>query len=197
MDRGELVDRLVREQGISSEIAAAFRAVPREEFLPLWARSQAYSDSAISIGHGATNSQPSMLAIMLKELELEPGMKVLEVGSGSGYLLALLSCVGVEATGVEIVRSLAEASMVTLARLGVEAKVIVGNAGEVSLSELYDRVVFSAAIASTPDWATGLLAPGGFVLAPVGHEHQQELIRADGATKTPTGRLCRFVRFVD
>ncbi|MBA3724933.1 MAG: class I SAM-dependent methyltransferase [Armatimonadetes bacterium] len=191
------MERLVREQGISPEIAVAFRAVPREEFLPEWARSQAYSDSAIAIGDGATNSQPSMLAIMLQELALVPGMKVLEVGSGSGYLLALLSCVGVEATGVEVVRSLAEKSVETLARLDIEARVIVGNAGVVRFANLYDRVVFSAAIAATPAWATGLLAPGGFVLAPVGYEHQQELVRADGSGQTRTGRLCRFVRFVD
>src|SRR5438034_1027497 len=92
--RENLVQRMDRELSLPEAVKKAFLAVPREEFVPVHERDAAYVDTALSIGHGATISQPSMLAIMLIELMLEPGMSVLEAGAGCGYFLALLSAMG-------------------------------------------------------------------------------------------------------
>ncbi|HET6645087.1 MAG TPA: protein-L-isoaspartate O-methyltransferase [Fimbriimonadales bacterium] len=196
MDRPMLLANL-RDEGFSEAVVSAFAAVPREEFVPAGYLAQAYEDMALPIGGGATISQPSMLAVMLDELRLSTGTSVLEIGSGCGYFLALMEAMGGECVGVEIQPRLARESMETLARLGLRAKVIEGNAeilGELLPSQR-DRVVFSAAILQIPQWAIGLLAPGGFVLAPVGRIGQ-ELFRADALGSFRTGRRCRFVPFI-
>lgn len=194
--RRELVERLKRELFITPEIASAFLSVPREEFVPPEYRNSAYADCALPLREGATISQPSMLAIMLLEMDLQPGMDVLEVGSGSGYFLALLSQMGTNAVGVEIIPELAEESQKTLQSLGYPATVIQGDAAQVTYDRLFDRVVFSAAIPSIPQWSRDLLKPEGFVLAPVGERDFQQLVRGYKETDVPTGRYCRFVPFV-
>ena len=187
----------LRDESFSEAVVTAFATVPREEFVPIGYRAQAYEDMALPIGGGATISQPSMLAVMLDELRLSSGMSVLEIGSGCGYFLALMEAMGGECVGVEIQPRLARESSETLTRLGLRAKVMEGNAeilGGLLPSER-DRVVFSAAIPQIPEWAIRLLAPDGFVLAPVGRIGQ-ELFRADASGTFRTGRRCRFVPFI-
>lgn len=195
-DSREKLLRSLREQGFSTEIVDAFAAVPREKFVPEHLREEAYMDSALPLGSGATISQPSMVAVMLRELRIQPGMKVLEVGSGSGYFLALLSALGAKAVGVEIIEGLAEDSRRALRKVGIDAEVITGNAADAELESNFDRIVFSAAVGEMPKWPLADLAENGFVLAPVGYM-DQELVRADSNGEERTGCLCRFVRFVE
>jgi len=111
LKREQLVAFLEQSQAIRSrEVREAFLAVPREAFFPVGAREQAYVDAAFPIGHGQTISQPSTLASMLELLQVRPGQKVLEVGSGCGYVLALLAhLVGAagKVFGVELLEELA------------------------------------------------------------------------------------------
>lgn len=178
--------------GTPPEILAAFAAVPRERFVPPGFSAQAYVDSALPLSCGSTISQPAMVAIVLRELRIEPGLRVLEVGSGSGYFLALLHALGCEATGVEIDARLAKESQ---RALGDSAVVLAGDAASAKLQGPFDRVVFSASLERVPGWVLGLLAPDGFVLAPIGTVTQElERVYSDGRRER-TGRLCRFVPF--
>jgi protein-L-isoaspartate(D-aspartate) O-methyltransferase len=195
--RDRLLQHLVRQMGTSDAIAAAFLKVPREEFVGEANKGMAYDDTALPIGFGATISQPSMLAIFLEELELQPGTTVLEVGSGSGYLLALMEELGAIATGVEIVPALADQSAERLKRLGYSATVVSANAADFERDSRFDRVAFSAAVDAVPEWATSRLTIEGFVLAPVGPPDGQELLRVTRQVTLRTGKLCRFVRFID
>lgn len=171
---------------------AAMAAVPRERFVPPESAGRAWDDCALPLACGSTISQPAMVALVLEELQLSAGMRVLEIGSGCGYLLALIHAMGGEVTGVEIDERLAAASQELLAK---QATVMAGDASKLDLSGPFDRVVFSASVDSVPDWAMGLLGPEGFVLAPVGGPVQElERWHADGK-REQTGRLCRFVPF--
>ncbi|MDQ2986501.1 MAG: protein-L-isoaspartate O-methyltransferase [Armatimonadota bacterium] len=191
MNRDELLQSL-RDAGTSQDVLAAMTAVSRERFVPAEMASQAWNDSALRLADGSTISQPAMVAVVLEELRLEAGLRVLEIGSGSGYLLALLNAMGAEAIGIEIDRHLAASS---LRALGRDAMVLVGDAATVDRRPPYDRIVFSAALKAIPDWPLCDLTPEGFLLAPVGDD-VQELVRAhaDGRRER-TGRLCRFVPF--
>lgn len=191
-----LIESMDRQGILTEEIKQAFLAIPREEFVPDEFKIHSYDDCALPLEQGATLSQPSMLAIMLSELRLQPGMKVLEVGSGSGYLLALMKAMGANVTGVEIIESLAETSRKTLEKINLNIEVITGDASTINFPEKFDRVVFSAAVREIPHWAIELLNPDGFVLAPVGTQHEQQLIRAYRNSTQETGRYCRFVPFI-
>src|SRR5687767_8684418 len=118
-------------------------AVPREQFVPASSAEQAWDDCALPLGSGSTISQPAMVAVVLEELQLNPGLRVLEVGSGSGYLLALLRALECDAKGVEIDPKLAEGSK---RALGEGVTVISGDAATVDLQGPHDRIVFSAAL---------------------------------------------------
>ena len=191
MDRQALLSSLQRT-GTPAEIVAAFAAVPREQFVPAKSEDQAWDDCALPLALGSTISQPAMIAIVLEELRLKPGARVLEIGSGCGYLLALLSAMGCDATGIEIDSALAERSKQLL---GKSAAVIAGDAASADLGGPFDRIVFSAALDAVPQWALDLLTPEGFVLAPIGRFTQElERVYRDG-TRERTGRLCRFVPF--
>jgi len=191
MNREQLLESL-RKSGTPADVLHAMETVHRERFVPKSSASHAWDDAALYLAHGSTISQPAMVAVVLQELQLAKGLRVLEIGSGSGYLLALLATMGVDATGIEIDEVLAASSRKAL---GDSARVIAGDAAKVERDGPYDRIVFSAALTEVPQWARADLTSEGFVLAPVG-SGIQELMRiyTDG-TEVRTGRLCRFVPF--
>ena len=192
MNREQLL-RTLERSGTPLPILSAMGAVSREEFVPIALADRAWDDCPLRLADGSTISQPAMVAVVLEELRLSAGLRVLEIGSGSGYLLALMASMGVDATGIEIEERLAAESQ---ARLGKVAKVISGDGASVQGDPPYDRIVFSAALNDVPDWAIGQLSGDGFVLAPLGTGDVQELVRvwSDGRRER-TGRLCRFVPF--
>ena len=159
--RKRLVGNLQREGSIKTNLVVnAFLNVPREEFLPEESRAHAYVDSPLPLGESnQTISAPHMSAIILEELDLRPGLNVLEVGTGSGYNAALMAEIVSPATGketagkvlsVEILPELAEFARSNLRRIGYSGRVEVvegdGTLGypEGSTDPIYDRVVVTA-----------------------------------------------------
>src|SRR5579863_8362003 len=129
--RAEVVDMLatLRAGGITdAHVLDAMARVPREEFVPAALRAEAYADRALGIGCDQTISQPLMVASMLQAMAVEPGLAVLDVGTGSGYQAAVLAAMGAQVVSVERVPELATTASDRLRRLGVDVDVRLGDA---------------------------------------------------------------------
>ena len=154
-------------------VAAAFEAVPRTGFLPRLARFRASYDGPIGIGAGQTNSQPRTVADMLRLLEVEPGQRVLDVGSGSGWTTALLAhLVGSRGTvlGVELEPELVEFGSANLARTDQPwASIRQARAGVLGWPDgaPYDRILVSAEPRTLPDELVAQLSDAGRMVIPV------------------------------
>src|SRR3954469_22014976 len=149
-----LSERVARTSGVvEPRILSAFEQVPREAFVPPELHARAYEDTALPIGLGQTISQPSMIALMLQALQCAPQHRVLEVGSGSGYVLALLSQLGCEVFGVERHSELAARAPDTLRSIGVTGVVVQEGDGTLGLPQHapFDRILVSAGAANIPD----------------------------------------------
>lgn len=183
-------------------ILAAFEEVPRQAFLPAELSTRAHDDQALPIGLGQTISQPSMIALMLDALECEPRHRVLEVGSGSGYVLALLSHLGCEVFGVERRTELAQRSRETLRSIGVTDVVIQEGDGALGLPAHapYDRILVSAGAAAIPDALLAELREGGRLVMPVGNSESQILVTCErdekGTLHYRAGASCVFVPLI-
>src|SRR3989344_4727832 len=164
------------------KVLEAFREVRRELFVPSNLAEDAYSDVALPIGYGQTISQPSTVAAMTQALALKAGMRVLEIGTGSGYQAALLACI-VGSRGriftTEIIPELVSLARKNLAR----AKIRNVHILQVDGSEGYpreapfDRIIFTAATPKVPLHLLPQLKDGGILLAPVGSIFGQHMIR--------------------
>ena len=177
MQKKELLSSL-HQKGFSKKILDAFSKIAREKFIPEKLKSKAYEDTALLIGQGQTISQPSTIAMMFELLKLKKAQKVLEIGSGCGYVLALLSeIVGQSGKvfGIEIIKLLAEKSKENLR--GKNIKVFNKN-GTDGLEEhaLYNRILISAASKKIPDKILKQLKEKGILVAPVGPQYKQSLV---------------------
>lgn len=178
MGKKELLN-LLRDKGFSLEILNAFSKVPRERFMPKSLESEAYDNFAKPIGHDQTISQPYTIALMLEMLELKAGQKVLELGSGSGYVLALLSeIVGEKGKvfGVERIRELSNQSKMNLEHYkNIQVYCRNGTNG-LPEHKFYDRILISAACKEIPkNLLSQLKFNGGRLVAPVGDYDTQWL----------------------
>ncbi len=160
------------------KIVAAFAEVPRHEFVPESQLKFAYEDRALPFDEGQTISQPSMIAIMLKELACEAEHRALEVGAGSGYAAAILGQLVREVFTVEVRPSLATRARASLRRSGAHNVHVVDGNGSWGLPEHapYDRILVSAAPQKVPGALVEQLALGGRIAIPVGDEHRQTLL---------------------
>jgi len=181
-----LVESLKRRGYISTaSVEAAMLRVPREEFLPESIRDDAYVDTPLPIGDGQTISAPHMVAIMVEHLDLRPGMKVLEIGAGSGYHAAVCAeIVGQDGRiyTVERISSLAAFAEANLKKTGYASTVtVVFGDGTNGLPEHapYDRMFVAAGAPDIPPPLTEQIAEGGRLLVPVGGRFYQDLIRIE------------------
>ena len=183
-------------------ILSAFELVPRQAFMPPGLANRAYEDTALPLGLGQTISQPSMIAHMLEALECAPRHRVLEVGSGSGYVLALLSQLGCEVFGIERLPELAERARETLRALGLGDIVVQEGDGTFGLPEHapYDRILVSAGAPAIPEALLAELAEGGRLVMPVGSSETQILVTCErddkGSLHYRAGPGCVFVPLV-
>ena len=175
-DRAAMVEDVVVDEGITDErVLTALRTVPRHEFVRPADRRRAYVDAAMPIGYGQTISPPFIVAYMTQTLDVAPGMKVLEIGTGSGYQAAVLAAVGAEVYSIEIVKPLGEKAARTLDRLGladVTTKVGDGYLGWPEHAP-FDRIIVTCSPESVPRPLIDQLAEGGKLLVPLGERFQQ------------------------
>jgi protein-L-isoaspartate(D-aspartate) O-methyltransferase len=200
--RQRMVDEHLRARGITDErVLEAMARVPRHEFAPPRYREQAYEDHPLPIGEGQTISQPYIVAIMLEALSLTPADRVLEVGTGSGYVTALLAELTADVISVERHRALADSANEVLSRLGYRnVRVIVGD-GSRGFAEAapYNAIIVSAAAPELPQQLIEQLAEDGRLIIPVGWEDSQQLQlieKRNGQPRTSLRELCRFVPLI-
>jgi protein-L-isoaspartate(D-aspartate) O-methyltransferase len=196
--RRQMVERQIESRGIRDPaVLAAMRSVPRDRFVPESERAYAYGDGPLPIGQEQTISQPYIVALMTELIRPQPGMRVLEVGTGSGYQAAVLSrCVGRVYT-IEILPELSRRAEQLLDELGYDNVTFrTGDGYDGWPDEApFDAIIVTAAPASVPQPLLDQLAVGGRLVIPVGRLNQDLLVvtrTEDGFEREPiTG-----VRFV-
>jgi protein-L-isoaspartate(D-aspartate) O-methyltransferase len=200
--RQRMVDSQLRARGINDQrVLDAMARVPRHEFAPERYRGQAYEDHPLPISEGQTISQPYIVAVMLQDLALSHADRVLEVGTGSGYVTALLAELAANVISVERHAALADSASDLLARMGYSnVRVIVGDGSQgFAESAPYDAIIVSAAAAEVPSALLAQMAEGARMIIPVGppDSQQLQLIRMENGQPRITLRdLCRFVPLV-
>lgn len=169
--RERMVIETIKARGITDEkVLEAMRAVPRHLFVPESERDYAYGDFPLPIGFGQTISQPYIVALMTELLELQPGDKVLEIGTGSGYQAAILASIPeIEVYSIEIVPELAQSAQERLERLGYEVHCRQGD-GYYGWEEHapFDAIIVTAAPDHVPPPLIDQLARGGRMVIPIG-----------------------------
>ena len=190
MGPGDLTDRQfvryrrkliedIRGTGIGDlEILHLFDQVPRHLFLPEAQWPRAYEDAPLPIGHGQTASQPSLQALYLEILRPTETDHVLEIGTGSGFLTALLALAAGRVYSVERIRQLSHRARRVLDGLGIQNAALLVGDGSIGWRKFapYDLITVSAASPSAPSALVEQLAEGGRMLIPIGSHEAQELI---------------------
>jgi protein-L-isoaspartate(D-aspartate) O-methyltransferase len=200
--RSEMVEKQLRRRGIrDTAVLAAMTAVPRHEFVSSELRSHAYEDVPLPIGGGQTISQPYIVAAMTAALQLQPGDRVLEIGTGCGYQAAVLSGLAKDVFTIERRPELASAASTLLVRLGYTNVHVHCGDGTLGLTEIapFDAILVAAAAPEIPKPLLAQLAERGRMIIPVGGADHQELqlIEKHGdAFPAKTLEGCRFVPLV-
>jgi protein-L-isoaspartate(D-aspartate) O-methyltransferase len=186
-----LVEEHIEKRGVRNrEVLRVMRTVPRHEFVPQQFQREAYDDRPLSIGYGATISQPYIVAAMTELLEPAKDHRVLEIGTGSGYQAAVLAMLVKDVYSVEIVPELATSSAEVLKRLAYTNVHVRHGDGYKGWPEFapFDRIILTAAPPEVPQALIDQLKPGGKLVAPVGSNMNQELLVID---KAANGKIRR------
>ena len=174
-ERMRMVEQQLLPRGITDpRVIGAMGRVPRERFVPLERQRFAYDDRPLPIGYRQTISQPYIVAYMTEALRLQPGARVLEIGTGSGYQAAVLAELAARVYSIEIVPALAERARETLTALGyanVEVRLGDGYAGWPEEAP-FDAIIVTAAPDHVPEPLVEQLASGGRMIIPVGQDRQ-------------------------
>jgi len=167
--RIRMVMGLRRAGVVDARVLGAMERVEREHYVPETWKAQAYDDRPLPIGHGQTISQPAVVGIMLQALELQPNMRVLEIGVGSGYQTALLSRLVRNVYGIERIRALLDEAKTRLAEDGVENIFLRWGDGGLGWPEAapFDRIVAAAAADEMPGALADQLKVGGVMVLPL------------------------------
>lgn len=204
-DYAALRRRMVREQliprGINDEaVLGAMERVERHRFMPATELAHAYEDGAFPLPNGQTISQPYIVALMTQMLQLEPGQRVLEIGTGSGYQTAVLAELGADLHTLEQDELLARDSARLLRELGYDKVSIRHGNGWAGWPEQgpYERILVTCAPPQLPEKLVAQLAPGGRMVLPMGPagEVQHLFTLSKDAEGTLTQKLGIAVRFV-
>ena len=184
MDLNEARARMVNQQlaarGITdSRVLAAMRAVERHRFIPPEYADHAYDDGPLPIGDSQTISQPYMVALTCEAAELTGAERVLEVGTGSGYEAAVLAHLAREVYSIECIEHLHQRARAILNAMDLANLQLVSGDGSEGYPEQapYDAIIVSAAMPHIPLPMLRQLGPGGRLIAPIGEEELQSLVR--------------------
>ncbi len=177
----------------------AMLRVPRHLFVPQSLAAAAYQDTPLPIGFDKTISQPFIGALMLDLLDVMPGERILEIGTGLGYQAAVLSEMGAEVFSVEVVEEFAEAAEQLLSALGYRVEIRVGDGSRGWAEHApYDAILLTAAAAEPPAALLEQLRPGGRMVMPLGGADIQQLSvlekQEDGTLSTREVMPVRFTR---
>lgn len=205
VDPVRLRERMVRDQiqarGVTDErVLSAMRELPRHVFVEEALAYKAYSDGPLPIGEGQTISQPYIVALMSELLQVEPGMKVLEIGTGSGFQAAVLAHMGAEVYTVERIKKLFHAArkrFMDMRMFSVKLKLDDGTTGWPDEAP-FDRIIVTAGGPEIPGPLVDQLAGPGRMLIPVGGaKRNQSLILVEKKDGEVTREDKGSVAFVD
>ena len=182
---------LINRKSFSEAVMDAMATVPRHAFVPQELRAKAYENRPLPIGRGQTISQPYIVALMTDLLEPQPGDRVLEIGTGSGYQAAILSRLVAEVYSIEIISELGKQAASRLQNLGyanVSTRIADGYDGWPEAAP-FDGILVTAAISHIPPPLVRQLKPGGRMIIPVGTRFQTQYLTivekaADGTVTT-------------
>lgn len=195
--RNKLVKKL-REKGISNDsVLAAIGKVPRHAFFDDALLNHAYEDKAFPIGEGQTISQPYTVAFQTEKLNIKPGDKVLEIGTGSGYQAAVLLELGAKVYTIEYQKKLYDRTREFLPALGYKPFFFFGDGSKgIPAKAPYDKIIVTAGAPIVPTALTDQLNEGGILIIPVGDRESQKMLRvtkANGKLKQETFDNFAFV----
>ena len=188
----------IAARGISEpRVLGAFRAVPRDRFVPPTQRWSAYEDHPLPIGYDATISQPYIVALMTEQLHVSPTDRVLEIGAGSGYGAAILAELAAHVTTIETVPELVEMARSNLSAYGDRVDVVLGD-GSMGYAPgaPYDAISVTAAGPSVPQPLLDQLGVDGRIVIPVDAGFGQDLIRITRRGDEMEREVITQVRFV-
>lgn len=198
----QMIDKQLRSRGLRNErVLQVMMTVPREKFMPLSIRHEAYEDRALPIACGQTISQPYIVAYMTDLLDLTPSCRVLEVGTGSGYQTAILSRLCEHVFSVERIQELHDQAADVLASLNTENATLLVADGSTGLPQHapYDRIMVTAATPRVPEPLVDQLADNGRMVLPVGGKSEQTIVcvdRREGKVTETRWIACRFVKLI-
>ncbi len=200
--RQTMVNEQLKARGIKDpRVLSAFLEVPRHRFVEEYLKYKAYDDYPLSIGFGQTISQPYMVALMTQALMPQPGHKLLEIGTGSGYQAAILSRLCRIVHSIERISSLASRARKIHDELGyfnIHIRIGDGTLG-LAKEAPFDGIVVTAGAPHVPEALIAQLAEGGQLIIPVGDESLQELkrfTRTKDTVKEESLGGCRFVKLI-
>ena len=175
--RRQLIETIA-DRGIHDlAVLRAFDLVPRHLFLPDSSQHRAYEDGPLPIGFQQTASQPSLQALYMQVLDLQPGDRVLEVGTGTGFQTAVLAKLVTQVYSIERIRELSARARVVLDSLRISNVALLVGDGTIGWSKYapYDAILVAAAAPEVPEALVKQLAPRGRMLIPIGDRTEQKL----------------------
>jgi len=202
-ERENMVREIRERYGLEAPgVFSAMLQVPREEFVAKKYREIAYSDGPVPIGHGQTISQPYTVAFMTDLLNLKGGERVLEIGTGSGYQVAILSHLADKVFSVERVDVLAREARKRLKKLGYHNVKVRTGSGEYGWKEEapFDAILVTAGMEWIPEELFRQLKEGGIMLAPVGKGMDKTMVKYTKKGKKITKKefgIFHFVPFIE